>query len=213
MNKKKRGLYACFFKRMIDFLLSLLAIIILSPLLIILIITGAVAMRGNPFFVQQRPGMIDKTGKERIFNLIKFRTMTNERDAEGKLLPDGERLNKYGLFLRMTSLDELPQLFNILTGGCSIIGPRPLLVRYLERYSEEQRRRHEVRPGLTGLAQVSGRNALDWQSKFKLDVYYVDHLSFALDLSIFFKTIKVVFSCRDVSSLTSATMEEFMGNH
>jgi lipopolysaccharide/colanic/teichoic acid biosynthesis glycosyltransferase len=136
----------------------------------------------------------------------------HERDSDGKLLPDEQRLNKYGAFLRMTSLDELPQLFNIFTGSCSLIGPRPLLVRYLDRYSEEQRRRHEVRPGLTGLAQVSGRNALDWQNKFKLDVFYVDHLSFGLDIKIFLRTIKVVFSRRDVSSGTSVTMEEFKGN-
>lgn len=213
MNSKKRGIYARFFKRVIDFLISLTAIIVLSPLFIILIIAGAIGMKGNPFFLQARPGMIDKTGKEKIFKLIKFRTMTNERDAEGNLLPDAERLNKYGIFLRLTSLDELPQLFNIFAGDCSLIGPRPLLVCYLDRYSEEQRRRHEVRPGLTGLAQVSGRNALEWQNKFKLDVFYVDHLTFRLDLNIFLKTIRVVFSRKDVSSLTSATMEEFTGNN
>lgn len=212
MNNRKRGFYARFVKRAIDFLISLTALIVLSPLMFLLIIAGAIGMKGNPFFLQPRPGMQDKTGKEKIFNLIKFRTMTNERDAEGNLLPDAERLNTYGILLRMTSLDELPQLFNILTGSCSLIGPRPLLVRYLDRYSPEQRRRHEVRPGLTGLAQVSGRNALDWENKFKLDVYYVDHLTFGMDLKIFFRTIIVVFSRRDVSSLTSATMEEFTGN-
>ena len=205
-------MYARYFKRALDFVFSVFALIVLSPLVIILIVAGAVGMKGNPFFLQPRPGMMDKNGKEKIFNLVKFRTMTNERDSDGKLLPDEQRLNKYGAFLRMTSLDELPQLFNIFTGSCSLIGPRPLLVRYLDRYSEEQRRRHEVRPGLTGLAQVSGRNALDWQNKFKLDVFYVDHLSFGLDIKIFLRTIKVVFSRRDVSSGTSVTMEEFKGN-
>ena len=212
MKEKKRGVYASFVKRFLDLVISFFALLILSPVMLLLIAAGAIGMKGNPFFVQQRPGMIDKTGKERIFKLIKFRTMTDKRDAEGNLLPDAERLNKYGTFLRKTSLDELPQLLNILSGSCSLIGPRPLLVRYLDRYSKEQRRRHEVRPGLTGYAQVNGRNTVTWQEKFEMDVYYVDNISFKLDLKIFFETIKVVFSHKDINSATSVTMEEFMGN-
>ena len=169
-------------------------------------------MKGNPFFVQPRPGKIGKDGKEKIFSLIKFRTMTNEKDKDGNLLPDEKRLNGYGIILRKTSLDELPQLFNVLTGSCALIGPRPLLVRYLDRYSPEQRRRHEVRPGLTGYAQSHGRNNLSWQKKFELDVYYVDHLTFIMDVKVFFKTIIVVLTRSGISSQSSATMEEFMGN-
>ncbi len=206
-------MYKYFFKRLFDFLLSFIALIILSPLFLILIIIGTIAMRGNPFFTQKRPGKIrKKTGKEKIFSLIKFRTMTNAKDKEGNLLPDEKRLNKYGKFLRATSLDELPELFNILVGDMSIIGPRPLLVRYLDRYSEEQRRRHNVRPGLTGYAQAYGRNSLTWEEKFEKDVYYVNHLSLWLDIKILFKTVAVVLKRDGISSETSATMEEFMGN-
>ena len=164
-------------------------------------------MKGNPFFTQDRPGWY-----ERIFKLIKFRTMTNEKDENGNLLPDEVRLNSYGKFLRSTSLDELPELINILIGDMSIIGPRPLLVKYLERYNEEQHRRHEVRPGLTGYAQAHGRNAVSWEDKFKMDVWYVDNLSFKVDVGIFFDTIKAVLKHEGISSETSATMEEFMGN-
>lgn len=212
MEEKKQGLYARYVKRIIDFIISFIALCVLSPLMLVLIAAGAVGMKGNPFFLQQRPGMIGRDGKEKLFYLIKFRTMTNEKDGNGNLLPDEKRLNKYGIFLRKTSLDELPQLINILTGSCSLIGPRPLLVRYLDRYSKEQRRRHEVRPGLTGYAQVNGRNAVSWQEKFMMDVYYVDNLSFGLDIKIFFETIKVVLMQSSINSETSATMEEFMGN-
>ncbi len=212
MNSNKQGLYARCIKRVLDFVISLTALLILSPLMIILTLIGAFKMRGNPFFVQPRPGKIGKDGKEKIFNLIKFRTMTNEKDSGGNLLPDEKRLNGYGIFLRKTSLDELPQLINILSGNCSLIGPRPLLVCYLDRYSPEQRRRHEVRPGLTGYAQTHGRNNLSWQEKFKLDVYYVDHLTFIMDVKVFFKSIIVVLTRSDISSETAATMEEFMGN-
>lgn len=206
-------MYAKFFKRFFDFVLSLTALIVLSPILLILTIVGAIAMKGNPFFVQKRPGMINKkTGQERIISLIKFRTMTNERDAEGKLLPDDKRLNKYGKFLRSTSLDELPELINILVGQLSCCGPRPLMVKYIKLYSPEQRRRHEVRPGLTGYAQAYGRNSLTWEEKFEKDVYYVDHISLWFDIKILFKTVAVVLKREGISSETSATMEEFKGS-
>lgn len=212
MNGKKQGVYARCVKRVLDFVISLTALIVLSPVMLLLTLLGAWQMKGNPFFVQPRPGKIGKDGREKIFNLIKFRTMTNEKDKEGNLLPDEKRLNGYGTILRKTSLDELPQLLNILTGSCALIGPRPLLVRYLDRYSPEQRRRHEVRPGLTGYAQSHGRNNLSWKEKFELDVYYVDHLTFIMDVKVFFKTILVVLTRSDISSQSSATMEEFMGN-
>ena len=212
MNNKKQGVYARYVKRVLDFVISLTALIILSPVMILLTLLGAWQMKGNPFFVQPRPGKIGKDGKEKIFNLIKFRTMTNEKGEDGNLLPDEKRLNGYGTILRKTSLDELPQFFNILTGSCALIGPRPLLVRYLDRYSPEQRRRHEVRPGLTGYAQSHGRNNLSWQEKFELDVYYVDNLTFVMDVKVFFKTISVVLTRSGISSQTSSTMEEFMGN-
>lgn len=205
-------MYARFLKRPLDFFLSLMALAVLMPFLLVLSLIGAIAMKGNPFFTQSRPGKMGKDGNEKIFKLIKFRTMSNKRDANGNLLPDEMRLNKYGRFLRATSLDELPELINILTGSLSIVGPRPLLVAYLPRYSAEQRRRHEVRPGLTGYAQAYGRNALSWQEKFEKDVYYVDHVSLWLDIKIIFKTVLVVLKREGISSQTSATMEEFMGN-
>lgn len=205
-------MYAKFFKRVLDFSLSLLALIVLSPILLILMIVGAIAMGGNPFFTQMRPGKINKkTGKEKIFKLIKFRTMTNAKDQDGNLLPDEKRLIKYGKILRSTSLDELPELINILKGDMSIVGPRPLLVRYLDRYTPEQRRRHEVRPGFTGLAQINGRNAISWEDKFKFDVMYVDNITFLGDIKIIFGTVKTVLKRDGISSETSATMEEFMG--
>ena len=200
-------MYAKFFKRLFDFLLSLIGIVVLSPVLLILLVIGAVKMKGNPFFCQERPGY-----REKIFRLIKFRTMTNEKDASGKLLPDEKRLNAYGRFLRSTSLDELPELFNILLGQMAIIGPRPLLVRYLPRYNAEQHRRHEVRPGLTGYAQAHGRNAVTWEEKFKMDVWYVDHVSFKVDISIFFATIRSVLRHEGISGEGTETMTEFMGN-
>jgi len=205
-------MYAHFFKRLFDFLISLIAFTVLSPILLILTVIGAIAMGGNPFFVQERPGKISKkTGKEKIFKLIKFRTMSNKKDENGKLLPDKVRLNKYGRFLRATSLDELPELLNIIIGDMAIVGPRPLLVKYIERYSPEQRRRHEVRPGFTGLAQINGRNAISWEDKFKFDVQYVDNITFFGDIKIIFGTVKKVLKREGISSTTSATMEEFMG--
>ncbi len=199
-------MYANFFKRFLDFLLSLLAIIFLSPLLLVLTILGYYRMKGNPFFTQERPGW-----HEKIFKLVKFRTMTNEKDKEGNLLPDEMRLNDYGKFLRSTSLDELPELYNILKGDMSIIGPRPLLVKYLPRYNEEQRHRHDVRPGLTGYAQAHGRNAVTWEDKFKMDVWYTRNVSFKTDWNIFWDTVRIVLKREGISSETSATMEEFMG--
>lgn len=200
-------MYANFFKRFIDFTLSLIALIILSPLLLALTIIGVIKMKGNPFFTQERPGK-----NEKVFKLIKFRTMTNEKDASGNLLPDGERLIPYGIMLRKTSLDELPELWNILKGDLSIVGPRPLLVRYLPLYNEEQRQRHDVRPGLTGYAQVRGRNALSWEERFKYDVEYVNNITFLGDVKIILDTIKVVLKREGISSETSVTMEEFCGN-
>lgn len=199
-------MYACFFKRFLDFIFSLLAIIFLSPLLLLLTILGYFKMKGNPFFTQERPGW-----HEKIFKLVKFRTMTNETDKDGNLLPDEMRLNDYGKFLRSTSLDELPELYNILKGDMSIIGPRPLLVRYLPRYNDEQRHRHDVRPGLTGYAQAHGRNAVTWEEKFKMDVWYTKNVSFKTDWGIFWDTVRVVLKREGISSETSATMEEFMG--
>lgn len=206
-------MYAKFFKRLLDIVLSATALIVFLPILLILIVVGLIVMKGNPFFIQKRPGMIDnKTGEERILSLIKFRTMTDECDSEGNLLPDEKRLVPYGKFLRSTSLDEIPSLINILVGSCSLVGPRPLLVSYISRYTPEQRRRHEVRPGLTGYAQAYGRNSLSWEEKFEKDVYYVDHISLWLDVKIIFKTIFVVLKREGISSETSATMEEFKGN-
>lgn len=204
-------MYAKFWKRFFDFTLSLLALIVLSPVLLVLIIVGAIAMRGNPFFVQPRPGKKGKDGREKIFYLLKLRSMSNKRGTNGELLPDDQRLGRYGAFLRSTSLDELPSLVNIVLGQLSIVGPRPLLVAYLPRYSARQRRRHEVRPGLTGYAQAYGRNLLTWEEKFEKDVYYVDNLSFWLDVKIIFKTISVVLKREGITSDTSVTMEEFMG--
>ena len=205
-------MYAKFFKRLFDFVLSFGALLVLSPILLVLAIIGALAMKGNPFFCQERPGKKDKDGNEKIFKLIKFRTMSNAKDKDGNLLPDEKRLNKYGKFLRSTSLDELPEIINIVLGQLSIVGPRPLLVRYLPRYTEEQRKRHNVRPGLTGLAQVSGRNAISWEEKFRLDVEYVDNITFIGDIKIIFATVKAVLKREGISSETSATMEEFMGS-
>ena len=180
-------MYRKFFKRFLDVVLSASAILVLSPVLVILIALGAYFMKGNPFFFQLRPGK-----NEKIFKMIKFRTMSNERGSDGKLLPDKLRLNKYGRFLRSTSLDELPELFNILKGDMSIIGPRPLIVSYLEYYTEEERHRHDVRPGLTGLAQISGRNNLSWEQKFQLDLEYIRTISFVGDLKIIIGTVMKV---------------------
>ena len=201
-------LYKQFFKRFYDILLSGIAILVLSPIFLILIVLGAIKMKGNPFFTQQRPG---KNGK--IFRLIKFRTMNNAKDENGVLLADKKRLTKYGTFLRNSSLDELPELFNIFIGSMSIVGPRPLLVKYLPLYNEFQARRHEIRPGLTGLAQVKGRNSFTWEQRFELDVQYVDNVSLFGDISIIVGTVLKVFKKEGISSDTCVeyTMQEFKG--
>ncbi len=202
-------MYASFFKRFFDFLISLVALIVLSPILLVVTVLLAILNKGaGPFFVQKRPG---RGGK--IFKLIKFKTMTDERDAEGNLLPDEVRLTKVGKFVRSTSIDELPQLINVLKGDMALIGPRPLLVQYLPLYSPEQMRRHEVRPGITGWAQCHGRNTLSWTDKFKLDVWYVDHLSLKTDLQVIWLTVVSVLKREGISSDTSATMEAFNGNN
>lgn len=199
-------MYAKYIKRPLDFCLSLCALIVLSPILLVLIILGAIMMKGNPFFTQLRPGK-----DEKIFRLIKFRTMTCKKDENGELLPDDVRLTKYGKFLRSTSLDELPELFNILKGDMAIIGPRPLLVQYLPLYNARQKRRHEVRPGLTGLAQVKGRNGISFEERFEFDIEYIQNISFKNDIAIIFKTVKAVLKSEGISSETSATMEVFYG--
>lgn len=199
-------MYAKFFKRFFDVVLSLCALIVLLPVLLVLIVFGTIKMKGNPFFTQERPGK-----NEKIFKLIKFRTMTNEKDENGNLLSDEKRLIQYGKILRSTSLDELPELINILLGDMSIVGPRPLLVCYLSRYNEEQRRRHDVRPGLTGYAQIHGRNAISWEDKFAMDVWYTKNVKFSIDAKILVDTLKCVFKREGISSESSVTMEEFMG--
>lgn len=187
-------MYAKIIKRPLDFVLSLCAIIVLSPVLLLLMVIGAVAMKGNPFFTQLRPGK-----NEKIFKLIKFRTMTCEKDKEGNLLPDDKRLTKYGKFLRSTSLDELPELLNILKGDMAVIGPRPLLPEYLPYYTEEERKRHNIRPGLTGLAQVNGRNAIaSWEERFEYDVKYVNECSLLMDIGILWKTVYKVVKKSDI---------------
>ena len=199
-------MYAKFFKRLIDFTLSLLALIVLSPILLILMLITAIAMKGNPFFTQLRPGKINKkTGREKIFRLIKFRTMTNEKDADGNLLPDDVRLNKFGKFLRSTSLDELPELLNILKGDMAIIGPRPQLVRDMVFMTDEERKRHTVRPGLSGLAQVNGRNNMSWEKKFEYDLIYIQRITFWGDIKIIFKTVAKVFARDGINEEGMAT--------
>ncbi len=191
-------MYAKFFKRLIDFVLSFIALIVLSPVILFFIIVGAIIMKGNPFFVQPRPGKKDKNGKEKIFYLVKLRTMSNARDANGNLLPDDQRLGRYGLWLRSTSADELPSLFNVVTGSCSLVGPRPFLVRDLTFMTKEQRRRHDIRPGLTGLAQVNGRNNITWLKKFEYDLRYIDEgITFMSDLRIILKTVRKVLNKSD----------------
>lgn len=205
-------MYEKCFKRIFDFLLSFAALICLLPIIAVLMILGAVFMKGNPFFCQKRPGKINKkTGKEKIFKLIKLRTMDNRKDADGNLLPDEIRLNSYGKFLRSTSLDELPELINILKGDMSLVGPRPLLVKYLPLYSAAQRHRHDVRPGLTGYAQVNGRNSISWEEKFQLDVEYVNNVTFVGDIKIILKTVTSVLKREGISQENSATAEEFKG--
>lgn len=202
-------MYKHFFKRIFDFSISLIALICISPILLVVTIWLHFANKGaGALFFQERPG---KDGK--IFKVIKFKTMTDKRDAEGNLLPDEQRLTKVGKFVRSTSIDELPQLFNVLKGDMALIGPRPLLVQYLPLYSKEQARRHEVRPGISGWAQCHGRNAISWSEKFKLDVWYVDHCTLWTDIKVIFITIKNVLMRKDINSATSATMEVFNGNN
>ena len=191
-------MYKNFFKPLLDFILALIAIVVFSPLMIILTISGAIAMRGNPFFTQPRPGKKRRNGEEKIFKLIKFRTMSNKKDSNGNLLSDEIRLNKYGKFLRSTSLDELPALLNILSFNMSIVGPRPQLIRDLVFMTEEQRKRHSVRPGLTGLAQVNGRNNIAWEKKFEYDLKYIKKITFFRDVKIIFQTIGKVLKRNDV---------------
>lgn len=193
-------MYSNFLKRFFDLVISMILLIILLPLFGILIVIGAIVMKGNPFFVQERPGL-----NEKVFKLIKFRTMTNAKDDKGNLLPDSQRISRYGNFLRKTSLDELGELINIIRGDMAIIGPRPLLVRYLPYYTQEEHRRHNVRPGLTGWAQVNGRNFITWEETFLLDVYYVDNISFFMDLKIVLLTIKKVLCREDITDATQGT--------
>lgn len=204
---KPKGFYERYIKRLQAIVLSLIAIIILSPILIITYLLVRVKFGKPAIFIQKRVG---KDGK--VFDLYKFRTMTNQRNEDGKLLPDDQRLTSFGKKLRSTSLDELPELFNVLKGDMALIGPRPLLVKYLPLYNDEQARRHEVRPGLTGYAQVNGRNTITWEDRFKLDVEYVDNVTFLNDWKIIFKTIKTVFKREGISEKGSATMDEFKGN-
>ena len=201
-------MYNNFFKRFFDFFIALIGFIILSPLFITITIALYFANQGKPFFFQERPGL-----NERIFKMIKFKTMNDKKDKNGKFLSDGERLTAIGKFVRKTSLDEIPQLINVLKGDMAIIGPRPLLNHYLPLYSAEQRLRHNVRPGITGWAQVNGRNAISWKKKFELDVYYVNHISFSLDIKIFFMTIKKVFKSEGISKEGHATTEGFNGQN
>ncbi|MDH6354390.1 undecaprenyl phosphate N,N'-diacetylbacillosamine 1-phosphate transferase [Dysgonomonas sp. PH5-45] len=200
-------MYKHCFKRFLDFILSLVGFIVLSPIFIIVSIFLFIANDGKPFFFQQRPGR-----KNEIFKVIKFKTMNDKKDKNGNLLPDSERLTAVGSFIRKTSLDEIPQLLNVIKGDMSLIGPRPLLVEYLPLYNDVQARRHEVRPGITGWAQVNGRNAISWQQKFEYDVWYVDNISFFLDLKILWYTFVKVFKSEGISSGTSVTMEKFKGN-
>lgn len=200
-------MYKSFFKRCIDFIFSLFALVILSPILLIVTFCLFVANNGKPFFFQSRPGL-----KGKVFKIIKFKTMNDRKDESGNLLPDSERLTKVGSFVRKTSLDEIPQLINVFKGDMSLIGPRPLLIQYLELYNDFQKRRHDVRPGITGWAQVNGRNAISWSQKFSFDVWYVENVSLLLDIKIFFLTIKKVFVREGISADGHATIEAFKGN-
>ena len=200
-------MYKTLIKRLIDFTLSLIGLVLASPILLIFILLLSFANKGKPFFLQKRPGK-----NEKIFSIIKFKTMNDAKDKNGNLLSDAERLTKIGKFIRKTSIDELPQLINVLIGNMSLIGPRPLLVEYLPLYNEFQKKRHDVKPGITGWAQVNGRNAISWQEKFNLDVWYVNNISFLIDLKIIILTIKKVIKSEDISSDNSATMEKFKGN-
>lgn len=200
-------MYKSFFKRTIDFLAAFFALLLISPIFLLLILFLAIANDGKPFFVQRRPG---KNGV--VFSIIKFKTMNDRKDANGNLLPDADRLTKVGSFVRKTSLDEIPQLLNVVKGNMSLIGPRPLLVQYLPLYNDFQKNRHNVRPGITGWAQVNGRNAISWEKKFKYDVWYVNNISFVLDIKIVLLTIKKVFISEGINSDNVATTEPFIGN-
>lgn len=213
MLHKPYGIYEKCIKRPVDCILATLALVVLSPVLGVTALLVRFKLGSPVIFTQQRPGRINpKTGESKIFKLMKFRSMTDEKDENGELLPDEVRLTSFGKKLRSTSLDELPELLNIIKGDMAIVGPRPLLVRYLPRYNAHQKRRHEVRPGFTGLAQVHGRNSISWEEKFDWDVKYVDHVTFAGDFKILLDTVGVVFKRDGISSETSATMEEFMGS-
>ena len=201
-------MYSNFVKRILDIIISGIALLCFCPIILVLIAILMIANRYSAFFVQERPG---KDGK--IFKLVKFKTMTDKTDSDGNLLPDDKRLTKIGTIIRSTSLDELPQLWNVLKGDMSLIGPRPLLIQYLPLYSSEQARRHEVKPGITGWAQINGRNAITWKQKFEYDVWYVDNISFTLDLKILWLTFKKVVARENINSATSATMEYFNGNN
>jgi undecaprenyl phosphate N,N'-diacetylbacillosamine 1-phosphate transferase len=201
-------MYRLFFKRVLDFILSCLVLLITSPILLLVAVINYISLRESPFFFQDRPGK----GEKKI-RIIKFKSMNNKRDAAGKLLPDNQRITPFGKLLRKTSIDELPQLLNVITGDMSLIGPRPLLFRYIPLYNETQKRRHEVRPGITGWAQVNGRNAISWHEKFKLDVYYVDNASFLLDLKICWLTILKVLLREGVNQGSDRPMNPFTGNN
>lgn len=209
----EKGFYEKYIKRPQDFMLALIGMTVCSPVLLAVAVMIKIKLGSPVFFCQERPGRIDfETGKEKIFRLYKFRTMTDTRDSLGNLLPDKDRLTAFGRKLRASSLDELPELFNILKGDMAVVGPRPLLVQYLDRYQKHQRRRHEVRPGLTGLAQVNGRNVLSWEEKFAFDVAYAEHITFLGDWNIIFRTVLCVLCRQGISSKTSDTMEEFQGD-
>lgn len=208
INKREKGVYESYLKRPMDFILALIGLILMSPVLLVVAILVRINLGSPAIFKQERPGL-----KERIFTLYKFRTMTDERDENGELLPDEVRLTRFGKLLRSTSLDELPELFNILKGDMSIVGPRPLLVQYLPLYNEYQRRRHEVRPGLTGWAQVNGRNAISWEEKFDLDIEYIDNISFRLDSKIILLTLMKVINREGINQEGEATIEDFKGSY
>lgn len=201
-------MYRFFLKRVLDFLIALIAVILLSPVFIVVTILLYFANQGKPFFIQARPGL-----NEKIFNIIKFKTMNDKKDSQGNYLPDSERLTPIGSFIRQTSLDELPQLINVLKGDMAIIGPRPLLPQYLSLYNESQKRRHNIRPGITGWAQVNGRNAISWTMKFDLDIWYINNVSFATDCKVMFLTLKKVVKKEGINQAEQATVEAFKGNN
>ena len=212
MIQRNNTFYTLIFKRLLDIVGSFTIILLFGWLYLIVAFLVRVRLGSPVLFKQKRPGIIDKkTGKEKIFKLYKFRTMTNEKDEKGNLLPDKDRLTGFGIWLRQTSLDEIPEVFNILKGDMSFVGPRPLLVQYLDRYNDKQHHRHDVKPGLTGYAQVHGRNSISWEDKFAMDIWYIKNVSFLLDAKIIISTIQTVLKRDGISSETSATMEEFMG--